>query len=776
MASSLGSNASDNIVIAAGGTINQTGGTMTIKDYTACPGTFNQNGPTALFTIYHDWKPGIGSVFYSTSGTVSWAGNPNQCRMYEGSRQFCNVLVNAGIDPNFSANLNNVIPISGDFTNNNVTLNNTSNSTFIFNGSSNQTIYSASTNNTFGNITFDNPDNTVSVTSDIGVAGNWTVNRLTPVNMGNNSVKFSGLSNTINGTTNFAGIVFTALSGFYTMNADNSCSSLYFEGSGTLGGLSQAANTNLSVSGDVTILQPTAAVSRSWNINAATATVGGNVNLSGSGSNTTSRIANVVLTTGTLTINGDLIYNSSSSAAPCAQVDMSGGASTLNLKGSLLLTNNTGTLSSSANSVVNYSGIGSQTVGGGSAVIYSNLYFIKPSGTATLGANISATNVFLNQGVLSGAGSYAMTVSGDWTNNGGAAINAPIVNFTGTAKNISGSGTTDFGAVTFNNGTTYTMSNSNSCTSLSMPITNLNTTFTQTASSVLTVNGNVTLNQPTSSSITNIWNIGAGTATVNGNINIGSTNNTVTRIAKVVITTGTLNVNGNVVYNSSASAPATAVVDMSGGAGMMNLKGNLTLTNSTGTLIPGISSTVNFMGTSAQSVSFASQIKYNNIFSNNPSVVTISGAVSSTNVSGDIRIQSGIFDNGGFAIAGASGKTFEAVNGATFRISGTSGMVTNFSRIFGSSSTVEYNGAAQTVSAENYGNLTFSGSTGAVVKTMPATSFYSSRKFPKFPWNRQFSELYSTFKYFRKWKCDPGQRYHFQQWGFLTYRWGKLDQ
>ena len=723
MAATIGANPSDNLKIDAGGTVNQTGGTMHVKDYTSAPGTFNQNGVSALFMVFHDFKPGANSVFYSTAGTVQFTGN-GSARFDLGSRQFNHVIINAGVEPKFSDRINYVIPISGNFTNNNTALVNTSNSTFIFNGTTDQTIYSASTVSSFGNMVFDNPDFSVTITSDIGVAGNWTITRFTPVELGSNTVRFSGVSKSINGSTAFAGIQFTATSGIYTMNADNTCSSLTIDASNVLGGLTHVGAASLTVAGDVVINQPTSSIIKTWSINAGTAIVGGNVQI-GNINTSTGRVSKISLTTGSLSIGGNLVYNSPSATSLNAIVDLSLGASVLNIKGSLILTNGTGTLSSNATSNIYFNGTGAQTLNWGAAINYLNLNVVKPSGTITLGTNVTATNFYLTQGQLSGAGAFIMSIAGDWVNNGGTAINAPIVTFTGIAKTISGTGTTNFGPVTFNNGTSYTISNTNTCTGLSMPATSLNTTLTQTSTSNFTVNGNVTLNQPTTSSIANNWNIATGTSLVTGNITIGGTNNTLTRIAKVVVSTGALTVNGNIVYNSSSStnSAATAVVDLSGGAGMLNLKGNLTLTNGTGTLSPGLSSTVNFNGTAAQSVSFASQIRYNHIFVNNPAVVTISGVVSSSLVTGDIRVQTGILSNGGFAIVGATGKTFEVVNGATYRLTGTSAMVTNFTKSFGASSTVEYAGAAQIVSAETYGNLTLTGSTGAVVKTMPVTTF-----------------------------------------------------
>ena len=59
-------------------------------------------------------------------------------------------------------------------------------------------------------------------------------------------------------------------------------------------------------------------------------------------------------------------------------------------------------------------------------------------------------------------------------------------------------------------------------------------------------------------------------------------------------------------------------------------------------------------------------------------------------------------DNGGFAIAGNAGKTFQVANGALFQVGGTtSAFPTVFTGSLGATSTVNYSGtAAQTVAAQ----------------------------------------------------------------------------
>jgi hypothetical protein len=256
--------------------------------------------------------------------------------------------------------------------------------------------------------------------------------------------------------------------------------------------------------------------------------------------------------------------------------------------------------------------------------------------------------------------------------------------------------------------------------SLTFIADNLAHTLTHSGTNALTVTTNVTVNQPTANNLTIAWNINGGSATVGGNVTIGGTNTTTNRIAKIAITTGTLTITGNLVYNSSATTAGTAVVDLSGGAGTLNLAGSLTLTNGTGTLTPGISgSIVNYNGTTAaQTVTLSSAITYNNLYLNNTSGswATLGAAITTANVTGNLRVQSGTFSNGGFAIAGTGTKTFEVANGATFKVAGTtSAFPTGFGTVtLGATSTVDYSGTgAQTVAAQNYGNLTISAARAA---------------------------------------------------------------
>ena len=802
LATTTGTNPTDNIIINSGATITQSNGTLYTKDYPASAGTFNQTGSGALLKIYHDWKPGAGSVFNSTAGTVQFSGSSSAGADFAlGSRQFSNIIIDAAVDPGLSATVASTISISGNFTNNNASLAAQTAITITLNGTGAQSFYTAAPANTIatalvnsntgtvtlasaikianftlnsgsfstsasnyaltatGNVLLNggslNLNNStvavtgtfthsgtaltagaaaISVTGDfltndgsmsiasstITLAGNWTNNNAA-YSIATGAVTFTGLLKTIGGTNVTAFGAISITTGTITLNNSSTCSSLTFTNNAAANSFTLGAGVSFTVNGNVTINQATANVVHAFNVNTASATITGNLIFTVTASNS-GRTTRVAITTGSLTVNGDITMTNTFLAANSV-IDMSGGAGTFYLAGNFTVST-LGTLTPGTTSTFVYNGTGSQTVASTSAINYNALTINKASGTATLGAALAVTNLNLLSGTFASAG-YALTISGNVLNNGGTMTGSPGTTFTGVTKTISGTGTTDFGTITINNGKTYTMSNTNTCTGLTLVAGGSNTSLTQTSTSTFTVNGNVTVNQPTGTKAKVIaWNINSGTATVTGNINIGGAGTSTGVIAKITITTGTLNANGNIVYNSAASTAANAAIDMSGGAGWLNFMGSMTLTNGSGTLTPGTASTVNFNGTSAQSVSFASAIRYYNIYSNNASTVTVSAAVTSALVTGDIRIQTGVFSNGGFAIAMATSKTFEVVNGATFKVMGTSGMVTGTTIIktFGATSTVEYGGTTQTVSNELYGHLTLSSSSGAAVKTMPNTA------------------------------------------------------
>ena len=110
---------------------------------------------------------------------------------------------------------------------------------------------------------------------------------------------------------------------------------------------------------------------------------------------------------------------------------------------------------------------------------------------------------------------------------------------------------------------------------------------------------------------------------------------------------------------------------------------------------------------------------------------TLSATITSTLVTGNLSVQSGTLNNGGFAITLASGKNLALSSGATFNLTGTSTMVSvsgGGTKTFDPASTVNYAGAgaAQNVSAENYGNLLQVAP--AVARNAPSRNYLGCRR------------------------------------------------
>jgi hypothetical protein len=273
--------------------------------------------------------------------------------------------------------------------------------------------------------------------------------------------------------------------------------------------------------------------------------------------------------------------------------------------------------------------------------------------------------------------------------------------------------------VTIGGANVVTLTAAATCAGLTL--TGISGTLTHNADMLLTVNGDVAIGSAQNG--TKAWNINSGRAQVNGSVALTETGNN--RFARIQTTAkaasgDNLTITGDLTFTNAAGVVARTVIDMSGGNGVLNLAGNLSI-NTAGQLIPGTTSVFNFNGTAAgQNVPIGvSSVVYNHLHINNTNAAgaTLSNAISATNVAGNLRVQTGTLNNGGFAIVGGVGDAFEVVNGARFNLSGTSAMATGFTKSFGATSTVNYQGGAQNVSLETYGHLILDGGN---TKAMPA--------------------------------------------------------
>lgn len=245
--------------------------------------------------------------------------------------------------------------------------------------------------------------------------------------------------------------------------------------------------------------------------------------------------------------------------------------------------------------------------------------------------------------------------------------------------------------------------------------------LTHSGTNSLTVQTNVRVNQP-SGNTTDVWNINAGSATVGGNVTIGTAVDNANLLSRVNITTGTLTIGSNLIFNTSnnASRELTTVLNMSGGNGVVNLGGALTFINNRGLLLPGNSGSVfNLNRTSgAQNLALPANnaagnpFTFHNLYLNNTSLngVRLLSSLNATQLTGDLRVQSGLFRIQTQTIVGNGTRTFQVVPGATFRMFGNQGFPTGFGTFdLGTTSpfgTVEYATTNnQTISNHSYGNL-----------------------------------------------------------------------
>jgi hypothetical protein len=249
----------------------------------------------------------------------------------------------------------------------------------------------------------------------------------------------------------------------------------------------------------------------------------------------------------------------------------------------------------------------------------------------------------------------------------------------------------------------------------------------------LAVTGAVNMNAATGNQTATL---AVGTGTLNaGSLTISGTNSN-NYINLVTVSTGTINVTGNVTFNSATRAD-TAVLTVTNSAAVVTIGGNLTTSGGNGTINLANPTAISLGG----DYTFAGTLSHNNrldLTLNGTGAQTINGtntfrslivnkssgtAVLGGNVTTNLNltVSSGILDLLTFTAnrTGGGAGTLAVSNGATMKIGGTNTMPTVYTTAytFGATSTVEYNGTAQTVSARTYGNLTLDGSGTKTIST-----------------------------------------------------------
>lgn len=157
------------------------------------------------------------------------------------------------------------------------------------------------------------------------------------------------------------------------------------------------------------------------------------------------------------------------------------------------------------------------------------------------------------------------------------------------------------------------------CATLTIASGGNDSTLIISGTNSLTVNGVVTINNGTGSGDNKIIQVGSGTLTCNSVVIADSTNDN--RDSEITISTGTVNVLGNLTMNGSANRNAIRF----SGAGVLNIGGTGTISG--GTLIPS-TGTVNYNGSGAQNIG---AYTYNNLTTSNSGTKTLNANITVTN-------------------------------------------------------------------------------------------------------------------------------------------------
>jgi hypothetical protein len=573
-----------------------------------------------------------------------------------------------------------------------------------------------------------------STTATLTLSGNLTVNGnlILAQTVAANTITIAAGTQTLSiaGTVTYSSVgtsIISASSGVLTFSSAITLGTLdriSFTGAGTAnfnaglvdgaGDLDVVSGTNINMGGNYTV-----------NSGIVIWTSGANLTFTASAIITPTSFVkpyNLTVSSGTLTLAGAIqvagnwITNSGTTVDNGGfAITGSGGVKSFSLASSanLILTGNStlpsgfGSTSFNTNSTVTYSGSGTQTI---AAANYGNL-ISSNSGARVLvsGGTIGVSNTF-----TPGTNSY--TITGNTFNfNGTTAQTVPAFNY--NSLTISGARTTN--SVTLDNtgsvGVAGTFSASATFTSGSYVLTNSTLDFNGTgAQSVplfnyynLAISGARTTNNVTLPPGTiGVSNTFTPTATFTSGTYIKAVN-TFDFNGTGAQTIPAFNYNNLTISGTRNSNDITLV-----NGGVIGIAGTISLTASftSGTYI-NTNNTISYNSSSPQSVTIPVAGFINNLAFNSSGIATLTNAVTTANVTGNVSVQSGTFSDGGFAITGNGGATFSVSNGAYYIVAKTSSGPTGFgTNTFGASSTVDYAGPnTQSVTAFNYGNLTLSG-------------------------------------------------------------------
>jgi hypothetical protein len=528
-----------------------------------------------------------------------------------------------------------------------------------------------------------------------------------------------------------------------TVNVNSACATLTFVQEGESNTVTISPAVNLTVSGAITIPRGNGADINTLAVGAGSLNAGSIAFTNGGGG----QRHLLTISTGTATVSGDVTQVGSTGSASITFT----GAGLLQLGGAIFNDAN-GTLTMVAGSTVEYNAAGDQTVGN---YDYQNLTLsgggIKTLQAATniLGGNFTMNgtttatgvvaltiggNVTLESGTTFTAGAFTHNVAGNWVNNGttfnntGSTINlnnagaqsiGGSVSTTFNNLTLSTSGTKTFGIATFMDGT-FAINGT--------AVANLGAIVTHTANALIL--GGV--NQASGT-----WGSTSSGAVNTNDTYFAPTTGIITIAAAQFYTIATGNWNANTTWSFTPGGPAVGAGLFPTASDLVNVTGGYTVTvtanaacasltylaplnvNNTITINPGISLFVtnaitlvraNNGNSNTLAVGDGSLSAGSIAFTNggggplNRHQLTMAGG--NVTVTGDITT-----DNAGISasIVTGTGTLNAAVGILTTGING--GTLTT-----SAGSTVNYNGANQTIKGVNYnGNLSL---TGSGVKTL----------------------------------------------------------
>ena len=417
------------------------------------------------------------------------------------------------------------------------------------------------------------------------------------------------------------------------------------------------------------------------------------------------------------------------------------GASSISVGGNF---GSGGTLTGGS-STLTFNGGAAQSIG--VYATYNNVVIANTSGgvsflgNATIGGTLLVSN-----GTLS-VGAFTLTLNGDVTINGTGSFSETGVATLGFAGNLQNNGTlsASTGVHTFS-GAGKTLGGANP---IAIPSVRVNGSYQNNGSLTVatTLAGAGTLTNGAAGTL----NIGAAsvtptlTATAVGNtVNYNGAAQTVKATAYhhlglagsgVKTLTGLTTVNGNLTSSGTATATTAAALAIAGNlnvgngtsvtvagfnisvTGTTTVAGTLAHSSATGTKTYTGDVTISgtFSEAAAAAVVFAGSLQNNGTLTASSGVHTFSGAAKTISGSNAIAIPSvtvsgSCTNNGTLTIATALAGAGALSNGATgtLNLGGTSTLTTLTANAVGN--TVNYSGAAQTVKATSYHNLTISGS------------------------------------------------------------------